>query len=32
MEDKQVKNGQILPHSEEDEKALLGGMISGGAS
>ena len=30
MEDKQVKNGQILPHSEEAEKALLGCMISGG--
>jgi replicative DNA helicase len=30
VEEKQVKNGQILPHSEEAEKALLGCMISGG--
>jgi len=26
----QLKNGYILPHSEDAEKALLGCMISGG--
>ena len=30
MEENQVKNGQVLPQSEEGEKALLGCMISGG--
>jgi replicative DNA helicase len=30
MEEQQIKNGQILPQSEEGEKALLGCMISGG--